>query len=72
MFIQFDAIALLMAYLPTLEHYCTIFTAMITICSALANFLPHPQEEKANKILSALSKFINTVALNITKLKKEG
>jgi ActR/RegA family two-component response regulator len=53
-----------------IEHICNIATAVITICSVLANFLPHP--EKVEGILANISKFVNALALNITKLKKEG
>lgn len=53
-----------------IQTYCTYATYAITIASILANLLPHPKEETANKILTVLSKLVNATALNITKFKK--
>jgi hypothetical protein len=64
---------LIMTYTPTIkeiEQICTYATYIITAASALANLLPHP--EKAEGVLAKISKVVNFIALNITKLKKEG
>ena len=55
--------------LSDIEKYLTYATYAITIASTLANFLPHPQEEKVNGIISKISKAVNFLALNIRKLK---
>lgn len=62
----------MITYTPTLddiEHIVTICAYVVTIASAIANLLPHP--EKAEGILGKVSKVLNFIALNLKKIEKE-
>jgi len=46
-----------------------ILSVLSNICSALANFIPEPQEEEIGKKIAKVSKIVNFIAINAKKFK---